>query len=71
MGKYNYDTTLKELLTDEKAVEIIEDTFNGITQNSMLKLFYNRTLKQLEMLAATYKVDQETVDKLKKRIFDL
>ncbi len=71
MGKYNYDTTLKELLTDEKAVEIIEDTFNGITQNSMLKLFYNRTLKQLELLAATYKVDQETVDKLKKRIFDL
>lgn len=71
MGKYNYDTTLKELLTDEKAVEIIEDTFKGITQNSMLKLFYNRTLKQLEMLAATYKVDQETVDKLKKRIFDL
>ena len=37
----------------------------------MVKLFHNRTLRQLEMLADTYKVDKAKVDELKKRIFEL
>lgn len=71
MSKYNYDTTLKELLSDDRAVAIIEENFGKITQNPMVKLFYNRTLRQLEMLADSYKVDKTKVDELKKRIFEL
>lgn len=71
MSKYNYDTTLKELLSDDRAVAIIEENFGKITKNPMVKLFHNRTLRQLEMLADTYKVDKAKVDELKKRIFEL
>lgn len=71
MSKYNYDTTLKELLSDDRAVVIIEENFGKITKNPMAKMFYNRTLRQLEMLAETYKVDKAKVEELKKRIFEL
>lgn len=71
MGKYNDKTKVREILKDDRAVKIVEESFPEITHNPLLVFFENMTLEKLAEKAARYNVSDEKIAKVKKSLSEL
>lgn len=71
MGRFSENSTIKELLNDDEAKNIIESNLPKITKHPMIKIGYSYSLKKALGYRMLIGLSEEKAEKIKKELLSL
>lgn len=71
MSLYNEDTKIKDLLDDERAVNIIEKYIPGFTKHPLLPIAKTMTIRKAMKYQKNLNMSDETASQMRDELFSL